>query len=1184
MNKTSLLHAHQMFERQVEETSTGIALVYGSEQLSYQELNVQANQLAHYLQRLGVGPESLVGVCMERSFEAVIGQLAILKAGGAYVSLDPATPPERLAFMLEDTQASLLLTKRGSLDPHLAYHGQVISLDREHPFYDQESPLNPTSSVSAQNQAYVIYTSGSTGQPKGVQITHRGLANLIRWHQQAFHITPQDRATQVASLSFDASVWELWPYITAGASVYFPDEETRVDPPRLQDWLLAHAITISFLPTPLAEHILRLPWPTATELRILLTGGDKLHHYPSASLPFQVVNNYGPTENSVVTTSCLLSTQEQDSLSPSIGCPISNTSVYVLDAQMLPVPVGESGELYIGGASLARGYLKRPDITAERFVPDPFARDLGACLYRSGDLVRYRSDGHLEFMGRLDFQVKIRGFRIELGEIEALLSSHPGVQDAMVLASEKEDGEKQLVAYLIPARQAPPSLRELRTFLQQRLPRYMVPTAFLWIEAWPLTVNGKVDRQKLPAPAQATIQRSEVFQPARTPLEETLVALWSEVMSISQVGIHDNFFDLGGHSLLATQIVARIRHTLGIELSLLDFFQAATPAAVASQIERSGNTEKRLPAIRPAVQQDDCPLSFAQERLWFLDQLAPEIAFYNIPIALRLTGALDIAALEQSLADIVSRHNALRISFVQLGDAPVQHVVASRQIALCKIDLRALPAAEVMAVARQRMVTEAHCPFDLSVDPLLRMFLLQLSEEDYILLLVMHHIIVDGWSVKVLFQELTQLYASYVTGVPVSLPALPIQYTDFACWQREWLQGEALEQQLSYWKQQLHDSPPLLPLPIDRPRAEAQTFHGAVQVVTLAPQLAEALKELSRQEGVTLFMTLFAAFNALLWCATGQEDIPLGTPVANRTQIETEPLIGFFVNTLVLRTNLADDPSFLALLKQVSEVALEAYAHQDAPFECVVEAIHPERNIGYNPLFQVLFALQDTSHQDLELPEVSVEPLVVETKMALFDISMEVAEVATGLRVSMSYSTDLFDEATIVWMLKHYETLLSSIVANPELRLSQLPVLPGGPRLTIDPGERGCKPCVEEVPAQQDVTARSFEAPRTAVEEILVGIWADVLKLDHVEIHDNFFDLGGHSLLVTRVVSRIRDMFQVTLPVRAVFQANDVAELADILARHEKAPGQVTALARLHQRINAMSAEDIRMALQARKK
>lgn len=1034
---------HQLFEEQVQRVPDAVAVVFEGEQLTYRELNARANQLAHYLRLLGVRPEVLIGICVERSFDMIVGILGILKAGGAYVPIDPTYPSDRIAYMLDDSQLPVLLTQEKLVASLPEHQAQVICLDSDWEEISTESDLSPITSVTPENLAYIIYTSGSTGKPKGVLIPHSGLLNLVFWHQRTFEVTSSDRTTQLAGTAFDASVWEMWPYLASGASIYLVKPEFLLCPEELRDWLLSQEITITFVPTPIAEKLLSLQWPSNGALRIMLTGGDKLHQYPSASIPFKIVNNYGPTENTVVTTSGLVTCDRTNNTLPQIGRPINNTQVYILDRYLQPVPIGVPGELHIASVGLARGYLNQPDLTDEKFIPNPFSNQPSDRLYKTGDLARYLPDGNIEYLGRIDNQVKIRGFRIELGEIEAALIQHPAIRETVVVAIENTTDTQQLVAYVVPQTEVSLSISDLRHFLKQQLPDYMIPSAFVTLEYLPLTPNGKLDRRALPAP-EIRPELELTFVAPRTPLEEILANVWAEVLGIKQIGINDNFFSLGGHSLLATQIISRIGTNLAVEVPLRHLFESPTIASLAEQIQILLSNEKPVqrPPILPVQRTTEIPLSFAQARLWFLDQLQPESGFYNIPNILRLNGQLNISALENSINEIILRHEALRTNFTTQNGKPVQIIQANIKLKLPIIDLEPL-SKEAREIEAKRLVTQwANQPFNLQREPLLRSSLLKLGEQDYIFVLVFHHIIADGWSIEVLERELSTIYTALCNNQTPVLPELPIQYADFAVWQRNWLTGEVFQTQLNYWQEQLKGIPALLELPTDRPRPAIQTYQGTHQSFQLPVELSEAIISLCQRMGVTPFMLLLTAFQTLLYRLSGQDDIVVGTPVANRHYRETEQLIGFFVNTLALRaTNLSLNPSFEELVLQVREVTLEAYAHQDLPFEELVEALQPERSLSYSPVFQVMFGVENEPISNFSLPALEVSRLIGETNYAKFDLDLSFQNTNDGFIGQWEYNTDLFDGSTIARMTGYLQTLLSAIVANPKLQIFDLPLL-----------------------------------------------------------------------------------------------------------------------------------------------
>ncbi len=783
---------HQLFESQVAQQPDSIAIDYDAGQLTYSTLNGRANELAQQLRALQVGPEVVVGLCFERSPDLAIGILAILQAGGAYLPLDPHYPRERLAFLLQDAQVPLLLTQQHLKDTlSRATKAQIICLHDPAPLENNAGASeNPLSGVTGENLAYVIYTSGSTGKPKGVGCTHASVYNLVSWHWQAYQVATDDRASQVASIDFDASVWELWPYLLIGSSVSLLEEDLRSDPRMLYTWLQEQAITISFLPTPLAEHLISFSWPVNGSLRLLLTGGDRLSRFPSIPLPFALVNHYGPTESTVVTTAQWLGWRKaspyQAEGAPPIGRPIANTQVYLCDQHLCLVPIGVPGELYIGGVGLARGYLHRPDLTAERFLPNPWGAEPGERLYKTGDLARYLSDGTIEYLGRLDHQVKLRGFRIEPGEIEVALSEHPALQATVIKVCEDHRGEKYLAAYVVPTPgRSAPTIHDLRAFLQQHLPAYMVPTSFVTLTTLPLTTNGKVDRQALPLPDELTEADTTHAIAPRDPLEEMLAEIWCDLLVAprfivgEQISIYDDFFAVGGHSLLATQVISRIRQVLQIDLSQRTLFEFPSIASMAEHIRttRHNSAQRRIPPIEAVSRSEPLPLSFAQQRLWFLNQLEPDSPNYTIPLSLRLTGPLQLQELQQSLTALIHRHEILHTTIGVIEEQPVQVIRPIETMAFPIIDLTGLPdMREREQIARQLAREEVRKTFNLVRGPLLRAALLRLDAQEHILLLTMHHIICDGWSVGVLVRDLSAYYTASVTGQPANLSVLPIQY------------------------------------------------------------------------------------------------------------------------------------------------------------------------------------------------------------------------------------------------------------------------------------------------------------------------------------------------------------------------------------------------------------------------
>ncbi len=1038
----------ELFEAQAEQSPDAEALVFEDRRLSYGELNRRANRVAHYLRTLGVGPEALVGLCLERSVEMVVGILAILKAGGAYVPLEPGYPRERLEFLLADTGAAVVLTDERSRDRLPPSQARVICLDRDRQLFEKEPEPNPARVNSDDHAAYVIYTSGSTGRPKGVINVQRGLRNRLQWMQATYRLTAEDRVLQKTPFTFDVSVWEfLWPLIS-GARLVLARPDGHRDPEYLIRLIQTAGITtLHFVPSMLAVFLQAAGVEGCATLRRVFCSGEAL----SAELArgffarsgAALYNLYGPTEASIDVTAWACRRDGADPIVP-IGRPIANTEIYILDRYRAPVPAGVAGDLYIGGVGLARGYLNRPELTAKSFVAHPFSAAAGARLYKTGDRARYLASGDIEFLGRADDQVKLRGLRIELGEIEAALGENPAVQQRAVIVREDTPGDQRLVAYVVAAPGFNPSAGALRAALQQKLPEAMVPAAFVFLPELPLSGNGKLNRQALPPPDPESRALDQEFVAPRTPSETALAKIWAALLKTDRVGVHDNFFQLGGHSLLATQAVSRINDAFGVSLSLARFFETPTVAGLAAAIAelsapRGDDGYRAIPSAR----RQDAPLSFAQQRLWFLSQLEPESCAYNETQGLRLEGELDCAALRGALAALVERHEILRTRYLLSEEGrPVQRVAAAGGIELPLVELDAsAPDEEEAQILRFAAALRAQ-PFDLSRDAPLRVALLRLSARSHVLLRVTHHIAIDGWSNAIFNRELAALYERRRRGDTAPLAALPLQYADYAAWQRHWLQGEALERQIAFWREELRGLS-VVELPTDRPRPPVQTFRGGRQSLLLPQALADRLTALGRSERATLFMTLLAAFQVLLHRYTGQEDIAVGSPIAGRTRVETEELIGCFVNTLVYRNAVCGDQTFRQFLARVREGALKAYEHQDVPFEKLVEELNPERSLNHAPLFQVLFAVQNAPRQRLALPGLTATLLNVAPVSAKFDLFASFTERDGGLALRMEYDADLFEAGTIARMLDHCRVLLEGIAADPDRRIADLPFLTG---------------------------------------------------------------------------------------------------------------------------------------------
>jgi amino acid adenylation domain-containing protein len=1037
-----------LFEAQAGRTPDAVALVFEDERISYGELNARANQLAHHLRHLGAGPETLIGVLMRRSVEMVVALLGILKAGAAYVPLDPDYPSARLAFMLADADVPLLLTQESLRASVPGERAQVFCLDARREMLARQSSTDPPPAASADGLAYVIYTSGSTGRPKGVAITHASAVTLLRWARATFPAEELQGVLAATSICFDLSVFELFVPLSVGGKVILAENALAL--PTLP---AADEVTlVNTVPSAMAELVRTFGLPRS--VRCVNLAGEPVKNSLAQQVYARenvrrVLNLYGPSEDTTYTT--FTCHERGATAEPTIGRPIANTQIYLLDEHLEPVPAGVAGELHVGGAGLARGYLRRPHLTAERFIPDPFGGRPGGRLYKTGDLARYLSNGEIEFLGRLDHQVKVRGFRIELAEIEAAMAEHAAVREAVVVTREGARGDVSLVSYVVWSAGASPSVGELRRFLAARLPEYMIPSAFVSLDALPLTPNGKLDRRALPAPPDARPALAADYAAPRNQVEEMLADIWSAVLGLARVGIDDNFFELGGHSLLATQVLARVQKAFQTELPLRLLFEAPTVARFAERLEaflKSDELVAHAPIRAARGGADTAPLSFMQQRLWFLEQYEPGGYAYNMPGAVRLSGTLDVAALRRSLDEVVRRHETLRTRFALAGGEPVQVIAPALQLALPVSDLGGLEEGAREARLAEILREEARRPFNLEEAPLMRARLVRLSETEQVLAVTLHHIVSDGWSLDLLLRELAALYGAFSAGAPSPLPELTIQYADYAHWQRQSLQGESLAKRLAYWKEQMGGAPAVLELPADRPRPPARTNRGSKQTAVLTREQTDALKALSRREGVTLFMTLLAAFEVLLYRYTGQPDIVVGTPHSNRHPVETESLVGFFVNMLVLRTDLSGNPTFTELLGRVRETALTAYSH-DLPFERLVEELQPERDASRHPLFQVMAVLQGPPLPPLETPALAWRPLEVETQTAKFDLSLDMAETGQGLSLALEYSTDLFEPATAARLLGHLRTLLAGVASEPARRIDELPLLSEAERVVL---------------------------------------------------------------------------------------------------------------------------------------
>jgi len=1036
------------FEQQVAKYPERIAVKSKNYTLTYDTLNKTANHVAHaILAQRGEGEEP-IALLLENDAPMIASVLGVLKAGKMYVPLDPGFPVSRNADVLVDSEARLIVTntKHFSLAKELAATKFAwINIDElDHTL----SGENPRLNVSADALAYILYTSGSTGKPKGVVQNHRNVLHLIMRHTNRAGIRPDDRVALLRSFSVHGGTLQTFGALLNGA-VVLPFDVKNEGVQELARWLAREEITIGRLGPTLFRHLAAIVdkedrFPSPREISF---SGESLHkndvelcrqRFPEDCI---LVNSFGATE---VSSCCEYivdrETRIEDGVVP-CGYPTTDMEVFLLDDHGKETRLGEIGEIAVKSCYLALGYWRKPELTQAKFLPDPKGGD--ARIYLTGDVGRKLPDGRLVHLRRKDFQVKIRGYRVEVSEVESTLLTLGNVKEAVVVRREDGGEEKRLVAYVVADRTPAPSITMLRSALREKLPDYMIPAAFVVLDAMPLTPNGKVDRSALPAPDQSRPELENSFVAPRTPVEELLAEIWAEVLGLERVGIHDDFFDLGGHSLLATRVVSRIHKALQLEFPLRILFEAFTVAGLAERIEewRRKKQSVKTPAMLPTSRKAALPLSFAQQRLWFLDQLEPGSAAYNIPGAVHMKGPLNVPAFERSLNEIVRRHEALRTTFSTVDGQPFQVIIPPQFFRLEVVDLPECPEEERKGESQTLLTKEAQRPFDLRGGPLFRFILFRSGEADHVFCYTMHHIVSDGWSRSVFLQELWILYKAFSAGQPSPLPELPIQYADFAVWQRKWLQDEVLQKQLSYWKQQLSGAPPILELPTDRPRPSRHSFLGASESLTLSGRLSDQLKDLSREHQVTLFMTLLTVFKILLHRYTGQSDIVVGSPIAGRNRAEIEHLIGFFVNTIVLRADVSGNPTFRELLARVRTTALDAYAHQDLPFEKLVEELQPERDLSRSPLFQVFFNMLELDGQDLKLKGLSVERLALGAPESKFDLTLYVREKDKKIYLRLVYDTELFHTDTASRMLGHFQSLLRGVVENPEHQLSQLPIL-----------------------------------------------------------------------------------------------------------------------------------------------
>nr|CUX79061.1 Octapeptin synthase subunit B [Niallia circulans] len=1062
---------HGLFEEQARRNPDAIAVVFENTQLTYGELNERANRLARTLRDAGVRTDQLVGLMVGRSLEMIVGMMAIMKAGGAYIPIDPQYPEDRIRYMLEDSGAQILLTQR-HLQERVSFGGNVLAVDDEQVYSGDGSNLEPVS--GSKDLAYVIYTSGTTGRPKGAAIEHRGLCSLKLMFAEALKITEQDRVVQFASLSFDASCFEIFQALFLGAALYIPTAETVQDYRLFENYMNDNEITTATLPPNYAAY---LNPDRMTHFKKLITGGsassielvrqwkDKVNYF----------NAYGPTEDSICTTVWAASPNDLERKSVPIGRPIRNHRIYIVDSYNKQVPVGVAGELCIAGVGLARGYLNRPDLTAEKFVDNPF--EPGERMYRSGDLARWLPDGNIEYMGRIDHQVKIRGYRIELGEVEAHLAKVEDVQETIVIARADASGQQQLCAYFVA--QSELTAAELRETLSQELPAFMIPSYFVQLPQMPLTPNGKVDRKALPAPEESLHSGAEHIAP-RTPLEVELSNIWKSVLGLEQVGVTDSFFDIGGHSLRATTLASKVHKELNVDFPLRDVFRYPTIEEMAQAIARM--EEGVFSAIPVAEQREHYPLSSAQKRLFILQQLEGVEQSYNMPGAMLLEGALDRTRFEEAFCGLITRHETLRTGFEMVNGEAVQRIYPSVDFAVEYV--------QASEEAAEEAVQNFVRTFDLAKPPLLRVGLVELSEERHILMFDMHHIISDGVSMDVLVEEFVRLYGGE------ELEPLRIQYKDYAAWQQSEAQQEQLKRQEAYWLEQFRGELPVLEMPTDYARPAVQSYEGDTLQFFIDAQKSESLKRLAAESGATLYMVLLAAYTVVLHKYTGQQDVVVGTTIAGRNHGDVQPLIGMFVNTLAIRSYPAGEKTFLAYLEEVKETTLGAYEHQNYPFEELVDKVQVARDLSRNPLFDTMFSLQNSESKEFELEGLRLAPYPSDYGMAKFDLSLDMSEEDGGLECSLEYATALYKRGTIERLAKHLEQLLEAIVSDPGAKIAALDLLAAGEKERI----HAFNPAVSEL-APEKTFHRLFEEQAERTPEATAVVYEDK-QLSYGELNE----------------------------------------------------------------------------------
>jgi amino acid adenylation domain-containing protein len=1038
---------HKWFEAIVDKYPQNIALTFKEKSITYKELNERVNKLSDYLIKKEIALEDIVGVCIDKSFEMVIASLAVLKAGAAFVPLDPSYPEERLNYIVNNVKVKSIITNADNEKIFDNKNIPIINIDKELDEIDKCSKNNISIKISEHNLAYIIYTSGSTGKPKGVMLQHEGFCNLMKRMHEDFDVKENSNVLQFASYSFDASVAEIFMPLLIGAELSIITKELAISPDLLTQYINDKNITHATLPPSLLSLI---DENQIASNKTFVSVGDACSWDIAERFGSKVrfLNGYGPTEASVGTSWDVVKKEHKNlSMTAPIGKPIGNAKVYLLDSNLQQVPIGGIGEIYIGGIGLARGYFNRPDLTAEKFLPDPFSKINGARIYKTGDTARYLNDGTIEFIGRVDFQVKIRGFRIELGEIEAQLNSIDVIKNSAVIPSKDSLGNEKLIGYIVSDK-ADIDTEEIKNKLREKLPEYMVPYIIVHLDEFPLTPNGKVDRKNLPMPDDLNSDVSGELP--RNANEEIIANIWKDILKLSEVGINQNFFEIGGHSLLATQVISRLNESFNIQLPIKYIFDFPTISSLAKEIKifkESGS--ENLPAITKVSRNEKIPLSFSQKRLWFLNELKPNDPSYNITNTFKLVGNLNEEFLIESIKAVIDKHEVLRTIFIDEHGQPSQKILDEIELNITLNDFSNMAEKEAEINARNIAINEARTTFNLSKGPLLKIVLIKLNEKNSILVFTIHHIIADGWSVPIIISDIADFYNSLQNGEEISFDNMGIQFADYAAWQNLYLESDVYKSQLNYWKEQLNGIPPLLELPLDKPRPSIQTFNGSKVSFTLENELTEKLNRISQKEGVTLYMTMLSMFQLLLSKYSNQDDIVIGTPIAGRNKKELENLVGFFVNNLVIRTTINNSLTFKKLLKQVRATSLDAYANQDLPFEKLVEELQPARDMSHAPIFQVMFVFQNIPFNSIGISDIELKPVEIETGTTTFDLSLTLSEANGKIVGIFEYNTDLFYETTIRKYVEHYKLLLAKLTENVKTKISKIELVTRDEKLKL---------------------------------------------------------------------------------------------------------------------------------------